>query len=377
MHGDKTVRKILLFLSVLILLSNLAFAQEEDVIHVTIVEFPLPETAKAYQIGEYRSFVEMDRPFMGDGFTAKFAPYRSANIADYPLDSESSAMVFKKVAKVEKTESIGTVFFTVFFQYTIVQEGVEPKVYSFSTVGNGISDDAALEKCFRNAAIHVSDIAHSITIHPAEFTVSSMVSGEYVLSCGKKNKVAKGDEFHIYSKRNGQDIGKLYAVNVKDDVTFARPIYRKDQVLAGDGVERVKMLGFGANFYYDHIFGDDLNCFGAYLEYFRFFRAFRFLVGTEYISGLDDNSMNVYGGLKTMWHLGYIDLSSLIYIGRGYADSDWRYTGGSIKLLLEYTPIDWIKIGVETGFTKWLADHDDEYSNFGGFLLGAGITLRF
>ncbi|MBO7516389.1 MAG: hypothetical protein J6T61_01440, partial [Spirochaetia bacterium] len=313
------MRRFLLFLSVLILLSGIAFAQE-NVIPVTIVEFPLPASARTYQIGEYRSFVEMDRPFMGDGFNAKFAPFTSENIADYPLDSEGGATVFKKVDKVEKTESIGTVFFTAYFKYTICQEGAEPKEYTFSTVGNGPTDEAALDKCFKNAAIQVSDIAGSISVHPAEFTVSSMVSGEYILSCGKKDKVAKGDEFHVYSKRNGQDIGKLYAVNVKDDITFAQPIHLKDQVIAGDGVEKVKMLGFGANFYYDRIFGDDLNCFGLYLEYFRFFRSFRFLVGTEHISGLDDNCWNIYGGLKTMWHLGYLDLSSLIYLGRGYAD---------------------------------------------------------
>ena len=164
---------------------------------------------------------------------------------------------------------------------------------------------------------------------------------------------------------------------MKDDITFAQPIHLKDQIIAGDGVEKVRMIGFGANFYYDRIFGDDLNCLGTYLEFFRFFRAFRFLVGTEHISGLDDNCWNIYGGLKTMWHLGYVDLSSLIYIGRGYADSDYRYTGGSIKLLAEFTPIDWIKIGLETGYSKWLADHDNDYPNYGGFLLGAGITLRF
>ena len=366
----------LLLLSVFIFLSALAFAQDAE-IPITIVEFPIPDQAKAYGIGEYRSFVEMDRPFMGDGFSAKFAPFVSENIADYPLDSEGGATVFKKVVDVEKTDSIGTVFFTVHFQYTVCQEGAEPKEYTFGTVGNGTTDEEALDKCFRNAAIHVSDIAGSITIHPSEFTVSSMVSGEYILSCGKKDKVAKGDEFHVFSKRNGQDIGKLYAVNVKDDVTFAQPIHLKDQIIAGDGVERVRMLGIGANFYYDRIFGDNLNCMGGYLEYFRFFRFFRFLAGTEYINGLDDNCWNIYGGLKTMWHLGYLDLSSIIYIGRGYADDDWRYTGGSVKLLAEITPMDWLKFGLEAGYSKWLADHDDEYSNYGGFLLGAGITLRF
>ena len=370
------MRKLLLSLTLLILLSGLLYAQE-DLIPVKIVEFPLPESAKKYEIVEYRSFVEMDRPFMGDGFSCKFAPYTSANIEDYPIGDNGEALIFKKVVNVEKTESIGTVFFTASFQYTICQKGAEPVVHTFSTVGNGTTAEQALDRCFRNAAIHVSDIAASITVRPAEFTVTSMVSGEYVLSCGKKDKVAKGDEFHVYSKRNGQDIGKLYAVKVKDDITFAQPIHLKDQVIAGDGVDRVKMLGFGANFYYDHIFGDDLNCFGAYLEYFRFFRSFRFLVGTEHISGLDDNSWNVYGGLKTMWHLGYVDLSSLIYLGRGHADGDWRYTGGSIKLLAEFTPLDWLKVGVETGYSKWLADHDNDYPNYGGFLLGAGITLRF
>ena len=369
------MRRILFFISALILLP-LSLMAQETVIPVRIVEFPLPESARTYQISEYRSFVEMDRPFMGDGFSCRFAPFTSEDINDYPLEA-GEALVFKRVIDVEKTESIGTIFFSVNFQYTIRQEGAEPKVYTFSTVGNGISGETALEKCFRNAAIHVSDIAGSISVRPAEFTVSSMISGEYVLSCGKKDKVAKGDEFHVYSKRNGQDIGKLFAVNVKDDITFTQPIHLKDQVIAGDGVERVKMLGFGANLYYDHIFGDDLNCFGLYLEYFRFFRSFRFLVGTEHITGLDDNAWNIYGGLKTMWHLGYIDLSSIIYIGRGYADGDYRYTGGSIKLLAEFTPIDWIKIGVETGFTEWLADHDNDYPNYGGFLLGGGITLRF
>ena len=369
------MRKLFLLLAILIILPSILYAQE-DVIPVAIVEFPLPDSARTYQISEYRSFVEMDRPFMGDGFSCRFAPYTSDNIADYPI-GEGEALVFKKVEKVEKTESIGTVFFTAYFQYTICQEGAEPVVHTFSTVGNGTSDEEALDKCFRNAAIHVSDIAGSISAHPAPFTVSSIISGEYVLSCGKKDKIAKGDEFHVYSKRNGREIGKLYAVKVKDDITFTQPIHLKDQIIAGDSVDRVKMLGFGANFYYDRIFGDDLNCFGLYLEYFRFFRSFRFLVGTEHISGLDDNCWNIYGGLKTMWHLGYLDLSSLIYLGRGYADSDWRYTGGSIKILAELTPIDWIKIGLETGYTKWLADHDNEYPNYGGFLLGTGITLRF
>jgi len=376
MYRDKTVKKSFLLLLLLIMISGFIYAQEE-VIPIKIVEFPLPASARTYEISEYRSFVEMDRPFMGDGFSCKFAPYTSADISDYSYDTEGQAIVFKKVVNVEKTDSIGTVFFTANFQYTVCQEGAEPVVHTFSTVGNGTTAEQALDRCFRNAAIHVSDIAGSISIRPAPFTVSSLVSGEYVLSCGKKDKIAKGDEFHVYSKRNGQDIGKLYAVKVKDDITFAQPIHLKDQVIAGDGVERVKMLGFGANFYYDRIFGDDLNCFGMYLEYFRFFRSFRFLIGTEHISGLDDNSWNIYGGLKTMWHLGYLDLSSLIYLGRGYADSAYRYTGGSIKILAEFTPIDWIKVGVETGYTKWLADHDDEYPNYGGFLLGAGITLRF
>ena len=78
------MRKLFLLLVVLILLSGFLYAQE-DVIPIKIVEFPLPASARTYQIGEYRSFVEMDRPFMGDGFNCRFAPYTSANIADYPI----------------------------------------------------------------------------------------------------------------------------------------------------------------------------------------------------------------------------------------------------------------------------------------------------
>ena len=369
------MRKFYFFLSAFILLPIFLFAQE-NVIPIKIVEFPLPESAYSYQFQEYRSFKEMDRPFMGDGFSCKFVPYISDNAADYTID-EADILVFKKVINVEKTESIGTVFFTVYFQYTIYQNGEAPKEYTFSVVGNGAYSGAALEKCFRNGAIHVTDIASSISAHPADFLISTIVAGEYILSCGKKDNIGKGDEFHVYSKRNGQDIGKLYAVNVKEDITIAQPIYLKDQVLAGDSVDPVRLLGFGANLYCDWIFGDNLGCLGLYMEYFRFFRAFRFLVGTEYIAGLDDNCWNLYCGFKTMWHLGYVDLSSLIYIGRGYADGSFRYTGGSIKVIAEFAPKDWMKVGVETGFTQWLADHDNDYPNFGGFLLGAGITLRF
>ena len=369
------MRRLLLLLSAFILMPLSAWA-EDDIIPVSIVEYPLPDSARAYSVSEYRSFVEMERPFLGDEFSARFAPYKSADISDYPIE-EGSVLVFKKVLDVEKTESIGTVFFTVYFQYTICQDGAEPKEYTFSTVGNGISDSAALDKCFRNAAIHVADIAGAISAHPAPFTVSSIISGEYVLSCGKKDKIYKGDEFHVYSKRNGRDIGKLYAVNVKDDVAFTQPVYLKDMVIAGDSVEKIRLIGLSSNFYYDHIFGDNLNCFGFYQEVSRGMRAFRLLAGTEYMAGLDDNCWNIYGGLKTMWHLGYLDLSSLIYIGRGYADGDFRYTGGSIKLIAEFTPLDWLKLGVEAGYSEWLADHDNDYPNYGGFLLGAGITVRY
>ena len=105
------MRKILLFLAALILISGFAFAQE-NVIPVKIVEFPLPSSARTYEISEYRSFVEMDRPFMGDGFSCRFAPFTSADISDYSYDTEGEAIVFKRVENVEKTESIGTVFFT-------------------------------------------------------------------------------------------------------------------------------------------------------------------------------------------------------------------------------------------------------------------------
>ena len=376
LHRDKPVRRFLSFLSVFILFPVFIYAQE-DLIPVTIVESPLPASARPYSIGEYRSFVEMDRPFMADEFSTKFAPYKSENPADYTLTTLNEVLVIKKVTDVEKTESIGTLFFTVYFQYTLYQNGADPRQYTFNTVGNGKTDEEALDKCFRNAAIHVSDLASTVTAYPAEFFVSSMVSGEYVLSCGKKDKVHKGDEFHVYSKRNGQDIGRLYAVNVKDDITFTQPIHLKDQVIAGDSVNRVKMLGLASTLYYDFIFGDNLNCMGFYEEYFRGFRFFRFLIGTEYITGLDDNCWNIYGGLKTMWHLGYLDLSSIIYLGRGYADGAFRYTGGSIKILAEMTPMDWLKFGLETGYSKWLADHDDDYPNYGGFLLGASVTLRY
>jgi len=370
------VRNILIFLIVFLLMPIFLFSQEAQ-IPVAIVEFPIPAEVRQYQIGEYRSFVEMDRPLMADEFSARFVPFTSGNPDDYTIASPDEILVFKKVVTVEKTESIGTVFFTAYFQYTVCQNGAERKEFTFNTVGNGTTDQEALDKCFRNGAIHVAELAGTITAHPAEFFVSSMISGEYVLSCGKKDKIHKGDEFHVFSRRNGQDIGRLYAVSVKDDITFTQPIHLKDQVLAGDSVDKVKMLGLGSNFYYDFIFGDNLNCFGFYEEWFRGFRFFRFLVGTEYMTGLDDNCWNLYGGLKTMWHLGYLDLSSIIYIGRGYADSDFRYTGGSIKLLAEITPLDWLKVGLETGYSKWLADHDDEYSNYGGFLLGASVTLRY
>ena len=376
MHGDKAVRKILVLAALLLVLGSILYAQE-DQIPVTIVEFPLPASAKPYSISEYRSFVEMDRPLLDDEFATRFAPYISDNVEDYPFAVEGEVQVFKKVVNVEKTESIGTVFFTTYFQYIIRQQGAENREYTFNTVGNGTTDEKALDKCFRNAAIHVSELAATITAHPAEFYVSSMISGEYILSCGKKDKIHKGDEFHVFSRRNGQDIGKVYAVIIKDDITCAQSIHLKDQVLAGDSVEKVKMLGLGSTLYYDHIFGDNLNCIGLYEEYFRGFRFFRFLVGTEYITGLDDNCWNVYGGLKTTWHIGYVDVSSLIYIGRGYADGDWRYTGGSIKVMAELTPMDWLKFGLTTGYTEWLADHDREYPNYGGFTLGASVTLRY
>ena len=369
------MRKSLLLLAFLVM--PIFLWAQEDLIPVTIVEHPLPASAKPYSIAEYRSFVEMDRPFLGDDFSTRFAPFISDNPEDYTLEKPNEVLVIKKVVDVEKTESIGAVFFPVYFQYTVCQEGAENREYTFNTVGNGTTDEAALDKCFRNGAIHVSELAGTITAHPAEFFVSSMVSGEYVLSCGKKDKIHKGDEFHVYSKRNGQDIGRIYAVNVKDDITFAQPIHLKDQVIAGDGVDRINMLGLGSTLYYDFIFGDNLNCVGFYEEYFRGFRFFRFLIGTEYITGLDDNSWNIYGGLKTMWHLGYLDLSSIIYLGRGYADGAFRYTGGSVKLLAEITPMDFLKVGLETGYTKWLADHDKEYPNYGGFLLGASVTLRY
>ena len=115
------MRKILLFLAALILISGFAFAQE-NVIPVKIVEFPLPSSARTYEISEYRSFVEMDRPFMGDGFSCRFAPFTSADISDYSYDTEGEAIVFKRVDNVEKTESIGTVFFTAKFQYIVCQD---------------------------------------------------------------------------------------------------------------------------------------------------------------------------------------------------------------------------------------------------------------
>lgn len=375
MHGDSPVRKLTLIF-ILFLIPIALWAQENE-IPVKIVELPLPESAQPYQFESYQSYVEMDRPLLGDGFDTEYIPYISDDPADYQTEEQGGILVFKKVDNVERTPSEGTTFFTVSFTYTIFQDGAEPVVHSFSTVATGTDDAKALDKCFRNATIHVADMAGTVSAHPASFYVSSMVSGEYVLSCGKKAKIRKGDEFHVYSKRNGQDIGKIYVVNVKEDVSFAQEIHLKDLVLAGDGVERVNLLGFGSNFYYDHIFGDNLDCFGFYQEYFRGFRAFRFLIGTEYITGLDDNCWNIYGGLKTMWHLGYLDLSSLIYLGRGYADGDWRYTGGSIKLLAEITPMDWLKFGLETGYSEWLADHDREYSNYGGFLLGVSITVRY
>lgn len=208
-----------------------------------------------------------------------------------------------------------------------------------------------------------------------EWKVESIYSGEYVLGCGKDQDIRKGDEFYLLSEEGSRN-GKLYAVRVTDDLTFARAAYSDRRIMAGDSIERIKMAGFGTRLYCDYIFGENALCCGAYQEYFRGFLAFRPVAGIEYAdtgSGL----MNLYGGLRTMHRFGRFDVSALLTVGRGCVDGDFCYSGGSMKLTADYPLGDHILFSGECGYTSWLPDHDDERDEISGFLIGCGITVRF
>ena len=371
------MKKFLFLLVALLILTGSSASADGEKIPLFIVKVPLSDAVKAFNIESCPSYRNIDKPFTGDYYDTKELAFISLDPSDYNMTDSNANLVFRSIDSVEKTPSEGVVFFSVKFSYLVFQDGKLTKKEEFTTVGAGKTESEALDKCFKNATVHAADVAGVVSAHSGVFCISGIIPHEYILNCGKKDKVKKGDEFHVFSKRSGADIGRLFATDVQDDKTFAQSIHLKEKPLAGDTIEHRNTIGLGTAFYYDRIFGDNLNCFGFYEEYSRCLRAFRPIVGTEWINGLDESAWNIYAGLKTLWHLGYIDLSSIVFVGRGQVDGEFCYTGGSIKLLTEITPLDWLKFGIEGGYTKWIADHDDEFDDYGGFALGASLTLRY
>lgn len=359
---------------IFLFLPALLFSLDEKM-EIILVEAPLSPEIDAGDIRSHQSYYLMEQPFVKGDCSFRRAGYISGNGGDYDAGS-GAFVVIQEITKADRMEYPEGLFISLEFRYTLFRG---PELLSetvFTAAGTGKDEDEALEMCFGNGALSVVRIMDGISRDQSLWQVAGIYSGEYVLDCGRKDKVRKGDEFRLFSAADGEKKGKLFAVKVRDDITFVQAAWLDKKVMVGDRAERIRLAGFGTNLYYDYIFGDGVSCFGAYQEYFRGFLSFRPVTGIEY-NDFGDGLFCLYGGLKTMRRFGKTEISALVTIGRGSTGGEFCYTGGSMKLTAGFPAGDHILISGECGYATWLPDHDDEYDEFGGMLLGGGITFRY
>lgn len=364
------------FFVFLVLAASLPAFSVEGKISLFLAKAPLTEGFEGYGIEE-KWYDLLNRPFEAGNIDLHEKAYISDFPEDYFKEKEDLFLVIQKLTGIEKRVSGDSVFFTVGFLYLIFRGHEKTDDVIFSVCGAGRDEHEALDKCFRDAAIHIADIPDMINAERSLFRISDFYAGEYILGCGKKNSVKNGDEFRVISRRSDIDIGKLYVTNVEDEISFAAPLFLKGTVFPGDIVKHIKFFGLGSYFYFDRIFDSGgMDCIGFYEEYFRGTKSFRPVAGCEFIKS-DTWNYNLYAGFKVVRRLGYTDISSLITLGRGYAEDSFRYTGGSIKLIADYTFFDRFKIFAEGAFTKWIADDQEDFSDYGGFAAGIGFAVKY
>ncbi|MCQ2604782.1 MAG: hypothetical protein MJ215_07090 [Spirochaetia bacterium] len=376
----------LLFLMVLLCVCRI-FAQEADV-SAEVPQDSVPAImavvhVKAPVTGEYREYITenpgyefIDLPLEHRVSEYSELQFLSDDPKAYTVD-DNAVLVISRIKDVTRDVQQDLYFFRMKFMYSVYRHGDLIDDYQFVTIGTGDTQEEALKKCFRNGAVNVAYIFEKICGSQDLYTISGTYGNEYILSCGSEQKIRKGDEFKVMSKRSGSVAGKLYVTDLDAEQCFAHKMYLREMALPGDTVERIKLFGLATNVYCDMIFDDGvLFSSGVYEEFFRGCSSFRPLVGIEYINA-DSGNMNLYAGIKSMHHVGYIDLSGLVTLGRGYTDGDFRYWGGSIKIIADHIFADYFKISVENGYTRWIADKQDDFSDYGGFLLGLGFTFRY
>ena len=229
--------------------------------------------------------------------------------------------------------------------------------------------------------------------------------GQVIVELEAGINLRKGDEFSIMTAEtldSGEVVmdktGLLVISDVKEDVSFGRILYSRDEVLPGDQLVEFPRAGIDISPYGSLLIDiDDWQISGglagakfvlsSFVYDVRPFLGFEFPILTEALDGgWPGLPVTAYGGGELMWFLGRFQVEPSILFGVTglfpLTDSDsfnLTHVGGKIEIDLNWMFIDRMRLFLNAGYTHWFAINSTalpSVSAYGGIFAGLGVTFK-
>lgn len=261
----------------------------------------------------------------------------------------------------------------------------EETVFKIEGLGSGESSVQALSSSLDSVVRQFEYLLVNFETWSERFRIIDIYRGTAVINTGKTSGIRKGDILHSYDYQSGKITGSFVIERSEDDISFARVLEQKKKPLPGDPLyaERFRggnLTGYGLYFSGERFSGCSaglLLSWSGSLYVFNPVAGFEFLSVSEESGGSYELSIP-YAGFKIVRHIGLFTLYSMITAGKGYIPGGgWDYTGGQVRAGLSRRTYSRFLFSAEAGYAYWHSKDVSDYPDIAGFLLGAGVTVKF
>ncbi len=327
------------------------------------------------------------------------------------------AVSFFDVAKDSKGNYQAEV--KVSFTIVNVKEGTTFAQFFVNTDGSSdLSAERAAQRAISNIPLYLE---YEIAKIP-EFTIKTAVlerrGGTVVVELGQNMGILLGQEFAVLSSRvleSGRifksEAGLIIIKEVGEEYSMGQIIYGSPE--EGDQLKEIPRLGFELTPYLNVL----LNPFivPGELKYYvvggiraslsKRFYSFRPIVGIEFPLPFpigDENTllpwlwvagfpMSFYVGGEVTFYMGRLRLTPQVAIGASFlipwikeiSDPIFTHIGGYVNANISYLITRDIFISFDAGYKHWISIWDpildyitDATASYGGFMIGAGVTIK-
>lgn len=265
----------------------------------------------------------------------------------------------------------------------------EEEDFSLKSIGSGSSEDEALNSAIDNIIAQFEIFLSEFEEWSDGLKIIDIYQDTIVINKGKKHGIKKGDFLRSSDYLTGKTTGEFIVERAEDDISYVRPLWKKQEITPGDFLEEYNYFGASLGAYANYFIGETYSGFstGAYLLWSRWIYVFHPYLGGEYLSISGGNFEKIdiympYVGVRMVRQIGYFTVLSSLSFGLGYVsgigiEPGWEYVGGLAKIGGAWRINRRFSVGIDVGYSYY---HSLDYFNapsIAGFTIGGGGEINF